>query len=156
MIPMRRALDEAANAARHGEVPVGAVITDQHGLVLAAAGNAVEARRDPTAHAEILALHEAATRLGEKYLQGCTITVTLEPCPLCAAAISLFRIKHLVFGAYDPKSGGVVHGPRVFDHVTCHHKPAVTGGVEESESAALLKGFFRSRRDRGGSAFTLD
>ena len=155
-MPMRRALDEAAKAARNGEVPVGAVITDQQGLVLAAAGNAVEARRDPTAHAEILALHEAAARLGEKYLEDCTITVTLEPCPLCAAAISLFRIKRLVFGAYDPKSGGVVHGPRVFDHTTCHHKPAVTGGVEESKSAALLKSFFRSRRGHGESAFTSD
>ncbi len=153
---MRHALDEAAKAARNGEVPVGAVITDQQGLVLAAAGNAVEARRDPTAHAEILALHEAAARLGEKYLEDCTITVTLEPCPLCAAAISLFRIKRLVFGAYDPKSGGVVHGPRVFDHATCHHKPAVTGGVEESKSTALLKSFFRSRRDHGESAFTSD
>jgi len=144
---MQRALDEAAKAARRREVPVGAVVTDRHGTVLAAAGNEVEALRDPTAHAELLALREAASRLGGKFLPGCTLTVTLEPCPLCAAAISLFRVERLVFGAYDPKSGGVEHGARVFNHRTCHHKPIVTGGVAERESGALLRNFFETRRD---------
>lgn len=149
---MQRALIEARSAAARGEVPVGAVVTDAAGAVLASAGNAVEARRDPAAHAELLALREAAARRGDKYLAGCTLTVTLEPCPLCAAAIALFRIERLVFGTYDPKSGGVEHGPRVFDHPTCHHRPEVIGGVAESESAAILRDFFETRRDPAKSA----
>lgn len=152
MTPMQRALDQARSAAARGEVPVGAVVTDGAGAVLAAAGNAVEARHDPTAHAELLALRAAAASRGEKYLADCTLTVTLEPCPLCAAAIALFRIRRLVFGAYDPKSGGVEHGPRVFDHATCHHKPEVIGGVEERESAALLRDFFLEWRNSANSA----
>jgi tRNA(Arg) A34 adenosine deaminase TadA len=143
---MQLALDQAREAARRGEVPVGAVLTDSEGQVLAQAGNATEARADPTAHAEMLVLREAAALRGTKYLADCTLVVTLEPCPLCAAAISLYRIRRLVFGAYDPKGGGVEHGPRVFSHATCHHRPEVVGGVMESDSAALLREFFAARR----------
>ncbi|MDD2876806.1 MAG: nucleoside deaminase [Acidiphilium sp.] len=149
---MERALIEAGNAGARGEVPVGAVVTDPAGVVLAAFGNEVEARRDATAHAEMLALRAATLRLGRKFLPGCTLTVTLEPCPLCAAAISLFRIERLVFGAYDPKSGGVEHGPRVFDQITCHHRPDVVAGIAERESAQLLMDFFKLRRDPANSA----
>lgn len=148
---MQRALAEASAAGARGEVPVGAVVTDAEGRVLAAAGNEVEARGDPTAHAEMLALRAAARGRGEKFLRGCTLSVTLEPCPLCAAAISLFRVDRLVFGAYDPKSGGVEHGPRVFEHPTCHYRPEIIGGVEEAAAAALLRDFFASRRDRADS-----
>lgn len=149
---MQRALAEAAQAALRGEVPVGAVVTDASGIVLAAAGNAVEATGDPTAHAEMIALRNAAMVQGGKFLPGCTLTVTLEPCPHCAAAISLFRIKQLVFGAYDPKSGGVEHGARVFDHPTCHHRPDIVGGISERESAALLRQFFDTLRNPANSA----
>jgi tRNA(adenine34) deaminase len=152
MTPMSQALIEAGNAAARGEVPVGAVVTDADGVVLAAFGNEVEARQDATAHAEMLALRAAALRIGGKFLPGCTLTVTLEPCPLCAAAISLCRIERLVFGAYDPKSGGVEHGPRVFEQSTCHHRPDVVGGVAERESAALLTAFFEGRRSPAHSA----
>ncbi len=149
---MRQALAEAEAAARRGEVPVGAVVVDAAGAVLAAAGNEVEARADPTAHAELLALRAAAQRRGGKFLQGCRLYVTLEPCPLCAAAISLFRIQCLIFGAYDPKSGGVEHGPRVFAQSSCHHRPEVIGGVGETAAASLLQQFFRERRDSANSA----
>lgn len=152
VIPMQRALEEARAAAMRGEVPVGAVVTDAAGRLLAACGNRVEASGDPTAHAELLALRAAAAGRGGKFLQGCTMTVTLEPCPLCAAAISLFRIERLVFGAYDPKSGGVEHGPRVFSHPTCHHSPEIVGGVEEQAAGALLRAFFAARRDPANSA----
>jgi tRNA(Arg) A34 adenosine deaminase TadA len=143
---MQLALDQARLAASRGEVPVGAVLTDADGKVLAQAGNATEARADPTAHAEMLVLRQAAALRGEKFLADCTLVVTLEPCPLCAAAISLYRIRRLVFGAYDPKGGGVEHGPRVFSHATCHHRPEVVGGVLETDSAALLRDFFAARR----------
>jgi tRNA(adenine34) deaminase len=143
---MQLALDQAREAARRGEVPVGAVLTDADGNVLAQAGNATEARAEPTAHAEMLVLREAAALRGEKFLADCTLVVTLEPCPLCAAAISLYRIRRLVFGAYDPKGGGVEHGPRVFSHATCHHRPEVVGGVMETEAATLLRDFFGARR----------
>jgi tRNA(Arg) A34 adenosine deaminase TadA len=143
---MQLALDQARLAASRGEVPVGAVLTDADGNVLAQAGNATEARADPTAHAEMLVLRQAAALRGEKFLADCTLVVTLEPCPLCAAAISLYRIRRLVFGAYDPKGGGVEHGPRVFSHATCHHRPEVVGGVMETDSAALLRDFFAARR----------
>jgi tRNA(Arg) A34 adenosine deaminase TadA len=143
---MQLALDQARLAASRGEVPVGAVLTDADGNVLAQAGNATEARADPTAHAEMLVLRQAAALRGEKFLADCTLVVTLEPCPLCAAAISLYRIRRLVFGAYDPKGGGVEHGPRVFSHATCHHRPEVVGGVLETDSAALLRDFFAARR----------
>jgi tRNA(adenine34) deaminase len=143
---MQLALDQARLAASRGEVPVGAVLTDADGQVLAQAGNETEARADPTAHAEMLVLREAAAQRGEKFLADCTLVVTLEPCPLCAAAISLYRVRRLVFGAYDPKGGGVEHGPRVFSHATCHHRPEVVGGVLETDSAALLRDFFTARR----------
>ena len=140
------ALEEARAAAARGEVPVGAVITDAAGAVLARAGNEVEARADPSAHAELLALRAAAAARGTKWLADCTLTVTLEPCPLCAQAASLFRVKRLVFGAYDPKSGGVEHGARVFSAASCHHRPEVIGGLREGECAALLRGFFAALR----------
>ena len=146
MTPIERALAEAAAAAARGEVPVGAVITDAAGSVLASAGNEVEARNDPTAHAEILALRAAAARLGSPRLPDCTLTVTLEPCPMCAQAASFFRVRRVVFGAYDPKGGGVEHGARIFAAPSCHHSPEVVGGVRESDCAELLRGFFAARR----------
>ena len=146
MTPMDIALEEARAAAARGEVPVGAVVTDAAGQVLARAGNEVEARRDPSAHAEILALRAAAARLGSPRLPGCTLTVTLEPCPMCAQAASFFRVARLAFGAYDPKGGGVDHGARVFAAPSCHHVPEVVGGLREGECAALLREFFRARR----------
>lgn len=146
MTPIERALAEAAAAAARGEVPVGAVVTDAAGAVLAAAGNEVEARHDATAHAEMLALRAAAARLGSPRLPGCTLTVTLEPCPMCAQAASLFRVARIVFGAYDPKGGGIDHGARVLAAPSCHHVPEVVGGVREAEAAALLRAFFAARR----------
>jgi len=146
MTPMEIALAEARAAAERGEVPVGAVVTDPAGRVLGQAGNEVEARRDPSAHAELLALRAAVTATGDKILPEATLWVTLEPCAMCAAAASLFRVKRLVFGAYDPKGGAVEHGPRYFAQATCHHAPEVVGGVREVESAALLKDFFAALR----------
>ncbi|WP_456308289.1 nucleoside deaminase [Roseomonas rosulenta] len=143
---MDLALREAAAAAARGEVPVGAVVTDAAGQVLAAAGNEVEARHDASAHAEILALRTAAARLRTPRLVGCTLTVTLEPCPMCAQAASFFRVKRLVFGAYDPKGGGVDHGARIFAATSCHHAPEVVGGVRETDCAAQLRSFFTARR----------
>ncbi|WP_217424201.1 nucleoside deaminase [Magnetospirillum sp. UT-4] len=142
---MSLAFDQARAAAARGEVPVGAVVV-RDGAVLAAAGNRVEELSDPTAHAEVLALRQAAAQLGQPRLEGCDLYVTLEPCPMCAAAVALARIRRLHFAAYDPKGGGVEHGARVFDHPTCHHRPEVVGGVRESEAAELLKAFFRERR----------
>ncbi|MBY0335182.1 MAG: nucleoside deaminase [Acetobacteraceae bacterium] len=143
---MEAALEEARAAAARGEVPVGAVVTDAAGRLLARAGNEVEARRDPSAHAEILAMRAAAAALGDKHLSGCTLHVTLEPCAMCAQAASLFRVARVVFAAYDPKGGGVEHGARVFSHPTCHHAPEVVGGLREGEAAALLRGFFAGKR----------
>jgi tRNA(Arg) A34 adenosine deaminase TadA len=139
------AFQEAEAAGRRGEVPVGAVIVKE-GVVLARAGNRVESDRDPTAHAEILVIRQAATILGSPRLVGCDLYVTLEPCPLCAAAISLARLRRLYFGAYDPKGGGVDHGPRIFSQATCHHQPEVIGGLEETRAAALLREFFQALR----------
>jgi tRNA(adenine34) deaminase len=146
MTPMDMALAEARAAAARGEVPVGAVVVDATGTVLARAGNEVEARNDPTAHAEVLALRAVAAVRGEARLPDCELVVTLEPCPMCAQAISFFRIRRLTFGAYDPKGGGVEHGAHVFDAVSCHHRPEVIGGVRESEAATLLQSFFAARR----------
>jgi tRNA(adenine34) deaminase len=142
---MDQALAEARAAAARGEVPVGAVLV-RDGVVIAAAGNRVEELADPTAHAEILVLRAAAAILGAPRLICTDLYVTLEPCPMCAAAISLARIRRVYFGAYDPKGGGVEHGPRIYDHSTCHHRPDVYGGLREGEAADLLKGFFRERR----------
>ena len=143
--PMRRALDLAAVAAESGEVPVGAVITlgDE---IIAESRNAMRGSLDPTAHAEMVAIRHAATRLGKPRLDGCTLWVTLEPCAMCAAAIALSRIDALRFGAEDPKGGGVVHGARFFSQPTCHHRPDVLGGIGEDEAAAQLKSFFEARR----------
>jgi len=146
MTPMDIALQEARLAAARGEVPVGAVVLGADGAVLARAGNRCEEFSDPTAHAELLALRLAAAARGEPRLPDCDVVVTLEPCPMCAAAMSLFRVLRLVFGAYDPKGGGVEHGLRVFDAPGCLHRPEVVGGVGESESAALLRAFFAARR----------
>jgi tRNA(Arg) A34 adenosine deaminase TadA len=146
MTPMDIALAEARAAAARGEVPVGAVVLDASGAVLARAGNEVEARHDPTAHAEMLVLRAAAGALGQTRLPDCELVVTLEPCPMCAQAASLFRIRRLTFGTYDPKGGGVEHGARVFDAASCFHRPEVVGGVREAEAAALLRGFFLERR----------
>ena len=146
MGPMEIALAEARTAAARGEVPVGAVVLDGTGAVLARAGNEVEARHDPTAHAEMLALRAAASVRGETRLPDCDLVVTLEPCPMCAQAASFFRVRRVVFGAYDPKSGGVEHGARVFDAPSCFHRPEVVGGVREAEAGALLREFFEERR----------
>ena len=146
MQPMEIALSEARAAARRGEVPVGAVVTGPDGAVLAQAGNLVEATHDAGAHAEMLVLRQAGAALGSPRLPGCTLWVTLEPCPMCAQAASFFRVKRLVFGAYDPKGGGVEHGARVFAAPSCHHVPEVVGGVRESEAAAMLRDFFSARR----------
>ncbi|MEI6160038.1 MAG: nucleoside deaminase [Roseococcus sp.] len=146
MTPMEIALEEAQAAAARGEVPVGAVVTDARGAVLARAGNRVEERRDPSAHAEMLAMREAAARRGEKHLADATLWVTLEPCAMCAQGASLFRVARVVFAAYDPKGGGVEHGARVFAHPQCNHAPEVVGGVRESDAAALLREFFSARR----------
>ncbi len=144
---MGLALEEARRAGREGEVPVGAVVVEPRaGRILAAAANRVEALNDPTAHAELLALRAAAAALRSPRLIGCDIYVTLEPCPMCAAAISFARIRRLYFGAYDPKGGGVEHGSRIFTQPTCHHRPEVYGGIEEDEAAGLLRAFFRDRR----------
>ena len=143
---MARALAEAEAAAVRGEVPVGAVVTGPDGAVLAVAGNRVEELNDPSAHAEILAIRAAAAEIGSPRLVGCDLHVTLEPCPMCAQAISFARIRRVVFGAYDPKGGGVEHGPRIYSQPTCHHMPEVIGGVEESRAGDLLRKFFRDRR----------
>lgn len=142
---MRDALAEAQKASSSAEVPVGAVLAHQ-GKVLAAFGNEVERRKDVTAHAEMLAIRAGAEILGEVRLPECELYVTLEPCPMCAAAISFARIKKLVFGAYDPKGGGVEHGPRIFSQPTCHHAPEVIGGIMEAECRQLLRDFFQARR----------
>ena len=144
--PMLRALAEAEAAAAAGEVPVGAVVVLASGEILAAAGNRTEAYRDPSAHAELVALRAAAAKLGSPRLTDCDLYVTLEPCPMCAQAISFFRIRRLFFAAYDPKGGGVEHGPRIFTQATCHHRPEIYGGIEEAQAAALLRRFFVERR----------
>lgn len=143
--PMRRALDLAAVAAEAGEVPVGAVIT-RGDEIIAEARNAMRGSLDPTAHAEMVAIRHAATKLGQPRLDGCTLWVTLEPCAMCAAAIALSRIESLRFGAEDPKGGAVVSGPRFFSQPTCHHRPDVLGGIGEEQAAAQLRSFFDVRR----------
>jgi tRNA(adenine34) deaminase len=142
---MRLALDQARMAARHGDVPVGAVAVDQAGSVLAAAGNEREIRRDPTAHAELLALREASRRLRSWRLSGLTLVVTLEPCAMCAGALVLARVTRLVFGAFDPKAGAVSSLFDVVRDPRLNHRVDVRSGVLEAECSALLKGFFRSR-----------
>ena len=144
---MDLALAEAERAAARGEVPVGAVLVEgRRDVVLAVTGNRVEELGDPTAHAEMLAIRAAAARRGTRRLEHCDLYVTLEPCAMCAAAVSLARIRRLYFGAYDPKMGGVEHGARVFARPTCHHRPEVVGGLDETAAALLLKDFFAHRR----------
>ena len=145
--PMDLALHEARAAADLGEVPVGAVLVDSiSGDLLARAHNRIETLHDPTAHAEVLTISAAAQRLGLKRLTEADLYVTLEPCPMCAAAISFARLRRLYFGAYDAKGGGVEHGPRIFEQSTCHHRPEVIGGLDETRCGALLKDFFAARR----------
>lgn len=144
---MRTALDLAQAAANDGETPVGALVVDETtGEVLGAAANAPIGRCDPTAHAEVLALRQAAQRTGNYRLTGLTLYVTLEPCAMCAGAISHARIGRVVWGADDPKGGAVRHGPRVFDQPTCHWRPRLEGGLLAEAAAELLRGFFRARR----------
>ncbi|WP_181011938.1 nucleoside deaminase [Bosea psychrotolerans] len=142
---MALALAEARAAASRGEVPVGAVVL-REGVVLASAGNRTLELRDPTAHAEMLALRLACAEIGSERLIGCDLYVTLEPCPMCAAAISFSRIRRLYFGTGDPKGGAVENGVRLYASPTCHHAPEVYGGLSESEAAGLLREFFRERR----------
>lgn len=149
MNPIEIALEEAHAAAARGEVPVGAVVTDAAGRVLARAGNRVEEWRDASAHAEMLALRAASAARGDPRLTGCTLTATLEPCPMCAQAASFFRIERVVFGAYDSKGGGVDHGARVYAASSCHHLPEVVGGVREGECGDLLRSFFAGLRRQG-------
>ncbi|MFD2204379.1 nucleoside deaminase [Kiloniella antarctica] len=144
---MGLALKEAQAAAKAGEVPVGAVIIDsQTGKVLARAHNRVERDNDPTAHAEVLAIRSLSKQQKNARLKDCDLYVTLEPCPMCATAISFARIRRVYYGAYDPKGGGVDHGPCIYEHDTCHHRPEVYGGLSEEACAALLKSFFQERR----------
>ena len=142
---MSVAFDEARAAAARGEVPVGAVVVHR-GRVIAAAGNRTLQERDPTAHAELLAIRQAARALQSERLTDCDLYVTLEPCAMCAAAISFARIRRLYWAAADPKGGAVEHGPRFFSQPTCHHAPELYGGIREQEAAALLQDFFRGRR----------
>ena len=143
--PMRRALDAARTAAAAGEVPVGAVVM-LGGSVIATAANAPRTLCDPTAHAEMLAIREAARLLGRDRLEECDLWVTLEPCAMCAGAIAHARIARLYYGAEDAKGGAVAHGPRFFSQPTCHHRPEIYPGIGESEAGELLRGFFRERR----------
>ena len=144
---MQEALDQARAAAARDETPVGAVIVDPaKGEIIAADGNRTRELNDPTAHAEILAIRAACAKLGSERLPGFDLYVTLEPCPMCATAISFARIRRLYFGAYDPKGGGVDHGPTIYAQPTCHHAPEVFGGVGETDAAHLLKAFCGQRR----------
>ncbi len=144
---MAEALAEASRAAERGEIPVGALLVDAiSGEVLAADGNRTEELNDPSAHAELLVIRAAAAAKGAPRLPDCDLYVTLEPCPMCAQAISFARIRRVYFGAYDAKGGGVEHGPRIFGQPTCHHRPEVTGGLDEQACGELLRSFFAARR----------
>lgn len=142
---MDKAIEQAIRARKNGDVPIGCVIV-QGDRIIAAAGNEVEYLNDPTAHAELIAIRWATALLASPRLNDCDLYVTLEPCPMCAHAISLTRIRRLYFGAYDPKGGGVDHGPRIFTQPTCNHKPEVYGGVQEKECGELLRDFFEGKR----------
>jgi tRNA(adenine34) deaminase len=143
---MERALELARAAGSQGEVPIGCVVVGADGAVLAEAANRTETDRDPTAHAELLAIRIAAAKAGAPRLVDCDLYVTLEPCPMCAQAISFARLRRLYYGAADPKGGGVENGPRIFNQPTCHHRPEIYGGIAENEAADLLRAFFRERR----------
>ena len=142
---MAMALDQARAAGARGEVPVGCVVV-RDGAVVARAGNRTLAERDPTAHAEIIAIRAAAVSLGSERLEGCDLYVTLEPCAMCAGAVAFARIRRLYYGAADPKGGAVDNGVKFFASPSCHHQPEVYGGLAEAEAGALLKEFFRERR----------
>lgn len=144
--PLGEAFAEARAAALRGEAPIGAVLVDGRGEILARSGNRTEECHDPTAHAEILVIRAAAEKRGEPRLPDCVLYVTLEPCAMCAGAIAHARLKKVVFAAYDPKGGGVEHGARVFSRPTCHHRPEVIGGIREAEAERLLKDFFAGLR----------
>lgn len=144
---MELALREAHAAAARGEVPIGAVLVSPAGEVVAAAGNRTRELSDPSAHAEMLVIREGGTKLGSERLIDHDLYVTLEPCPMCAAVISFARIRRLYYAASDPKGGGVEHGPRVFSHATCHHRPELYPGLGESEAAKILRTFFADRRE---------
>lgn len=144
---MDQALDQARAAAGRGEVPVGAVVVDgASGAVLAAQGNRVLEMKDPSAHAEMLVIRQAAEKIANERLDGCDIYVTLEPCPMCAQAISFARLRRLYYGAADPKGGGVAHGPRIFSQPTCHHRPEILDGISAREAGNILRDFFKDRR----------
>jgi len=143
---MQTALEEARKAAQRGEVPVGAVLVDAAGDILAADGNRTRELNDPTAHAEVQVIRQAAAEMGQERLNGCSLFVTLEPCPMCAAAISNARIARLYYGASDPKSGGVRYGAKVFSHPQCHHTPEVYDGINAKDAEILLKEFFQAKR----------
>jgi tRNA(Arg) A34 adenosine deaminase TadA len=143
---MHTALEEARRAAARGEVPIGAVITGPDGTVLAVAGNAVVGPKDPTGHAELIAIRRAARALGSERLEGCDLHVTLEPCAMCAQAIAFARIRRLYYGADDPKGGGITVGARIFSQPTTHHRPEIYGGILEQEAAQLLRDFFKAKR----------
>ncbi|NQV60716.1 MAG: nucleoside deaminase [Alphaproteobacteria bacterium] len=143
---MNLALEEAQAAGARDEVPIGAIIVDGAGKVLARAGNRTEELADPTAHAEMEVIRQACALRGEPRLPDCTLYVTLEPCPMCATAISFARLGRLYYGAVDAKGGGVEHGPRIFHQTTCHHRPELYPGIGEEQAAALLRGFFQARR----------
>jgi tRNA(Arg) A34 adenosine deaminase TadA len=144
--PMLSALAEAEDAGARGEVPIGAVVVDQAGRILGRAGNRTRELKDPTAHAELLAIREACSAIGSERLVNFDLYATLEPCPMCASAISFARIKRLYFGATDPKGGGVEHGARIFNQPSCHHAPEIYGGIEELRAGDLLRRFFAGRR----------
>ncbi|MGD9637879.1 MAG: nucleoside deaminase [Alphaproteobacteria bacterium] len=145
--PMQFALLQAEIAGKNGEIPVGAVIFDaKENKIVASAGNRVEETKNPLNHAEILVINEACRKLGSKTLDNLDIYVTLEPCPLCASAISLVRLKRLYFGAYDPKSGGVLHGPKIFQSSSCHHIPEIYSGIEEMKCSEIIRNFFTEIR----------
>lgn len=148
LAPMEMALDEAKAAAARGEVPVGAVIMDAKGALLSRAGNRTLELKDPTAHAELLAIREAALKLGSERLIDCDLYVTLEPCAMCAGAISFARLRRIYYGAEDEKGGAVDNGPRFFTQATCHHRPEVYGGLSEAPAQALLRQFFADRRGK--------
>ncbi len=143
---MRAAMEEAINAALRAEVPIGAVITDESGTIIAKSGNATRELNDPTAHAEILAIRQACEKAGAQRIPNTTLYVTLEPCAMCAAAISFARIKRVVFAAQDFKGGGVLHGGKFYEQTTCHHKPSVESGLMAQECGQILKDFFKSKR----------
>ena len=143
---MDAAFEEAHAAEARGEVPVGAVVVAPDGRIVGRGGNETRAGNDPTAHAEIVAIRAACAALGAERLTGCDLYVTLEPCPMCAAAISNARIARLYYGAGDPKSGGVAHGAKVFSHAQCHHAPEIYDGIGADAAEALLRRFFAARR----------